>query len=953
MLLALFLIAGFALPSSVFSQGRVANYAVTTFSNGYTSIGGTSYGSGDDNVYSLTLPFNFNFDNTSYTSGSLVRFCTNGWLQFSGSASGTNYSVLNSTAHPNEIVFGGADMYVLTAIYQSVTGASPNRVWTIECAGFATYSYRSSYSDGVQLKLYETSNVIEVIYKTSSYYLGGVSFGIGLNGNTSPSFSNLSWMTTTSTPSTAVRFTPPIPPGQQLSVSPKSINFGSIVAGTPSADYAVTVRNAGITTNLVISSATISGASDYQIVSSPASNTYAPGQSGTYMIRLTPNASGARNAVFNVVSNGLDSGTQTVNLTGVGIAPQVTYDESNSMFRKTRTRLGDTIYASTVIRSTGNGPLTITGINITGEYANNYFIKRMPSLTLQVGTADTLIMAYMPREEGLRTAQVTITTNAIQNPNKTITMYGSGILAHLSITPTSVHFDSVAMGDTAWRTVRLENMGSDTLAVKLDYVTFADKDFTYYGLEGSDSLIAPEKFRDIQIRFIPTSQGSRQARLRLTTNIPMTFETIRRDTSVFIVDIYGTAVPYGLISITGPTQIDSSIIGKEACQTVKIMNNGQIPLTINSAVVSGPDAAEFTINGLTLPAMIAPGSFINVQVCGTPTARGLRTAMVDVTSSSSDRTTVTQLPLALYGLAVCGQASTATAFENEIVLVGTSSTAQILINNCGDVARAFTATVTGTGYTITSPTTSGMIAPGDNATFDVSFNPTVMSALPGTLKVTADDVTDIFVNLAGTGGNVMITAANTTAPETALGSTSPEFTVNVTNTGNMELTPGDPTISSTEFAYIAGSGPATIAAGQTGTYKFTFTPAASGNRTANVTFPGSVPALAAGTSSFILSGSTPSGAVRPVASNGYELGQNYPNPFNPSTVITFTMAEAGMAKIIVSDVTGNVVTTVADQFFNKGENTVTFDASNVASGTYFYEMIANGVRLQRSMLLNK
>jgi hypothetical protein len=228
-----------------------------------------------------------------------------------------------------------------------------------------------------------------------------------------------------------------------------------------------------------------------------------------------------------------------------------------------------------------------------------------------------------------------------------------------------------------------------------------------------------------------------------------------------------------------------------------------------------------------------------------------------------------------------------------------------------------------------------------------------MGALPGTMKVQSAGLDPILITLAGTGGNVMISAANVTAEKTPVGSTSPEFTVTVTNTGNMELTPGEPLISNTEFAYVAGSGPSTIAAGASGTYKFTFTPAAEGNRTATVTFPAASPALAVGANSFILNGQTPTGSVRAVAANGYALGQNYPNPFAGQSAITFTMAEAGNAQIIVSDVTGNVVTVAANQFFNKGENTVTFDASNMASGAYFYELVANGTRLQRSMLLSK
>jgi hypothetical protein len=951
-LFALFLIAGISvLATDSSAQGRVTNYAVSNIGTGFTPIAGTYLTNGDDVTGTITLPFDFNYDNTSYSAGTGIRANTNGWVEFGTSVQpgGSPYAdrVAPSYVYPSTIYIWSNDQFVVGGIYYTTLGSAPNRIFVIEWNNIR--GYNSGNQTHMQVRLYETSYNIELHYANYGISMN-TSSSVGLHGGNSPSFVyQRIYGSSYNTPQNNYRCVPPIPPGQQLSVTPKSINFGSVVAGVPSATYDVIVRNSGKTTNLVISSAALTGASDYQIVSSPATNVYAPGEQGVYKIRLTPNASGARNASFNVVSNGIDSGTQSVTLTGIGIAPQVTFQDLTTLFRKTRTKLGESISATTVIKSTGNGPLSITSITIDGEFANNYSITRMPSLLLPAGTQDSVTVTYSPREEGLRAAILNIQTNAIQNPNKAITLNGLGILPHLSITPSVVKFDSVAMGDTAWTTLRLYNPGSDTLAVKADYVTYFDRDFAYFGLEGADSLIAPETFREVLVRFTPQSQGARQGRVRFLTNIPLTFETPRRDTSIYIIDVMGTAVPYGLISIAGPTMIDSAIIGNQICRTVKISNNGQSPLTITSAAISGPEASDFTITGITFPKTIAAGGSVDIQICGTPSARGLRMAVVDVMSTSNERATTTQLPLAVYGLSVCAQPSTNVAFENEIILVNTSSTAQVMINNCGDVPTAYTASINGTGYTLTSAATTGMIAPGDNATFDVSFNPTTMGALPATLLVTGQGVPDMPIQLAGTGGNVMIAAANNTAPETGVGLTSAEFTVSVTNTGNMELTPGNLSINNTEFAMV-GSGPATIAAGASADYKFTFSPSAEGNRTAAVSFPSASPTLQGG---FMLNGKGIILGVRPVAANGYSLGQNYPNPFAGQSAITFTMAEAGNAQIIVSDVTGNAVTVAANQFFNKGENTVTFDASNMASGTYFYELVANGTRLQRSMLLSK
>ncbi len=86
--------------------------------------------------------------------------------------------------------------------------------------------------------------------------------------------------------------------------------------------------------------------------------------------------------------------------------------------------------------------------------------------------------------------------------------------------------------------------------------------------------------------------------------------------------------------------------------------------------------------------------------------------------------------------------------------------------------------------------------------------------------------------------------------------------------------------------------------------------------------------------------------------NSYTLGQNYPNPFNPTTTIPFEAVSGGNAKIVVYNVLGQEVAVIADTFFPVGQHTVTFDASNMSSGIYFYKLEMNGfIDMKRLILL--
>ena len=79
--------------------------------------------------------------------------------------------------------------------------------------------------------------------------------------------------------------------------------------------------------------------------------------------------------------------------------------------------------------------------------------------------------------------------------------------------------------------------------------------------------------------------------------------------------------------------------------------------------------------------------------------------------------------------------------------------------------------------------------------------------------------------------------------------------------------------------------------------------------------------------------------------DNYELEQNYPNPFNPKTTINFSVAHNNSEiKLMVYNVNGQVVNTLVDGIKNTGKYSVTFDASNLNSGVYYYSLEVNGVK---------
>ena len=85
----------------------------------------------------------------------------------------------------------------------------------------------------------------------------------------------------------------------------------------------------------------------------------------------------------------------------------------------------------------------------------------------------------------------------------------------------------------------------------------------------------------------------------------------------------------------------------------------------------------------------------------------------------------------------------------------------------------------------------------------------------------------------------------------------------------------------------------------------------------------------------------------------FDLYQNYPNPFNPSTLISFNLPKASNVSLKVYSITGKLVATLLDEYVQNGYHAVRWDASNQASGIYFYTLNVENTALSKRMVLIK
>jgi hypothetical protein len=87
--------------------------------------------------------------------------------------------------------------------------------------------------------------------------------------------------------------------------------------------------------------------------------------------------------------------------------------------------------------------------------------------------------------------------------------------------------------------------------------------------------------------------------------------------------------------------------------------------------------------------------------------------------------------------------------------------------------------------------------------------------------------------------------------------------------------------------------------------------------------------------------------------NKYWLAQNYPNPFNPTTTIKYNLAKSEFVKIKIINLVGEEVKTIENGFQSAGEHTLIFNAEDLSSGIYFYQLVSENYIQTKKLLLLK
>jgi hypothetical protein len=337
------------------------------------------------------------------------------------------------------------------------------------------------------------------------------------------------------------------------------------------------------------------------------------------------------------LATGLSAATAVGSITGTGVAIrslQITPAPFNFGLIRIGTQSPTRAFT---ITNVGNVPNAVSAGVLGGANADQFVITANGcNTTLAVNGSCTITAAFRPSSGGNKAATLSVTGEGGSSASSDLS--GRGGAVALAFAPAAITYGNTAVGTTAPNQATvLRNTGD--LSVQLGAVTLAGPnagDFAVVTNTCTPGLTLPAGGScTVTVRFQPNGGGTRTATLTATGT-----PTVAASAS-----LTGTGNATFLLSISpSPATFSQLTVNQVSTPTtLTVRNPGATPNTINSVLLSGPDANQFTITtntcttGLTLP----PGGSCTVSVTFAPTTSGTLVAALVVIGTGGSSATAT------------------------------------------------------------------------------------------------------------------------------------------------------------------------------------------------------------------------------------------------------------------------------------------------------------------------
>jgi sugar lactone lactonase YvrE len=279
-----------------------------------------------------------------------------------------------------------------------------------------------------------------------------------------------------------------------VSLSPTSLNFGTLAVGDTSSARAVTLTNR---LNSMLSFTSITASAGFAVATNTCGSSVAAGASCAVGVTFTPAALGAATGAL-IFTDSANSSPQTVSLAGTGSAP-VTLSTNSLSFNSTV--VGTTSTARTITLT--NQQTVVLNFTSIAASAGFEVASNTCGTSIAAGASCTFGVTFSPASTGSITGTVTLTDDAPSSP-QIVTLSGSGV-APITLSTSSLNFGTVTVGTTSSsKTVTLTNR--QKVALTLSSIT-ATAGFAV-ATNSCGTSVGAGASCSVGVTFSPTAAGS-------------------------------------------------------------------------------------------------------------------------------------------------------------------------------------------------------------------------------------------------------------------------------------------------------------------------------------------------------------------------------------------------------------------------------------------------------------
>jgi len=318
----------------------------------------------------------------------------------------------------------------------------------------------------------------------------------------------------------------------QLAASPSSMTFGNVQTGA-SQPLSATLTNTGASST-TISQATVTGAG-FSVSGLTLPLALAAGQSTSFGISFAPTSGGTVTGNVAITS---DASNPSLNLplSGTGVTPGSLSDSASSLSFG-NVQVGSSSTQSETLTNSGGSTLTVSQANLTGS-AFSISGLTLP-LTLIPGQSFTFGTAFAPTTGGSVSGNIAVMSNA-SNATLTISLSGTGAVSgQVGVSPATLNFGSVVVGQTANMTATLSATGS---SVTVSSASSNSPEFTLSGVSFPFTIAAGQS-APVTVTFTPQASGTASASVSFASNASNT-PTVESLTGS------GTAPPQHIVALS-------------------------------------------------------------------------------------------------------------------------------------------------------------------------------------------------------------------------------------------------------------------------------------------------------------------------------------------------------------------------------------------------------------------